>query len=462
MNIPKNGRIAIIDDQFEQAFPLINILSKNQCSFSYFTGEEKYLPEEGQNFNDIRLLFLDINLIDNAAHESKVIKGRLIPVLKRVISENNYPYVLVYWSRHENEYESLIQEIFTNDLPTRKPIAFLSQNKLDYFDLDGKQTEKCEELTVNLFQNICDSIDKTPAYGYLVNWENQAHFSVDNTLEEIFKSLHTLESWECNANYLLNQLGENYAGNGTYKNQSPEEKIISAYQAFNNVYIDTLEYLTNSSKIDNAKDLAFDENLIDKESVFIVNKKLLISEENNCLEYSGAVIEDSISANNSTYEDLLNNCLNRRKIEDLVKNDSANDGKSNAEISKIIKKLCSQKRREIRVDYRKICVVVTPLCDFIQNKSIYSRVVQGILIKANHLDCIDDKSEAVFITPKFKIGSDVFVLVLNFRYFFTTNTLSQSTDFKQIFRIRQQLLSEIQSKLARHINRQGVLFLDIH
>lgn len=462
MNIPKNGRIAIIDDQFEQAFPLINILSKNQCSFSYFTGEEKYLPEEGQNFNDIRVLFLDINLIDNASHEAKVLKGKLISVLKRVISENNYPYVLVYWSRHEDEYKSLIQEIFTVDLPSRKPIAFMSQNKLDYFDLDGKQTEKCEELTENLLKSISDSIDTVPAYGYLINWENQVHFSIDNTLEEIFKSAHSHESWESNANFLLSSLGESYAGNGTYKNQTPEEKLRSAYQAFNNVHIDTIEYLTNNSRIENPKDLIYDENAIDKDLAFMVNKKLLISEENNCLEYSGAVIEDSTEVNNSTYLDLLNNCLNRRKIEDSVRTDPANEKKSLPELTRIIDKLCSQKRKEIRQDYKKICVVVTPLCDFVQKKYFNSRVVYGILIKANHLNCIDDKSEAIFISPKFKVGSNIYILVLNFRYFFTSRTLSESPEMKQIFRIRQQLLSEVQSKLARHISRQGVLFLDIH
>jgi hypothetical protein len=461
MNIPANGRIAIIDDQIEQALPLINILSKNQCPFTYFTGEEKYLPEEGNNLNDIRVLFLDINLIDDSIHEDKVLRGKLVPVLKRVISENNFPYVLVYWSRHESEYNSLVTEIFNTDLPDRKPINYFSQNKLDYFDQSGNATARCEELTEQLFEKINDSINNSPAYSYLINWENQAHFAIDNTLEEIFRSVHTPESWENNANYLLNRLGESYAGNGTYKNQSPEEKLISAYQAFNYVYIDTLEYKSNNSEIQNPQDLQFDENSIDKDSAFIVNKKLLISEENNSIDYSGSVIEDSIDENNKTYVELLNNCLNPWKIEDFVKNDSTNDGKSHAEISKIINKICSDKRKEIREDYRKVCVVVTPLCDFVQNKNINSRVIRGILINAKHLDCIDDKSEAVFITPKFKIGPAVFVLVLNFRYFITCDTLSQTTDFNQIFRIRQQLLSEIQSKLARHINRQGVLFLDI-
>lgn len=49
-------------------------------------------------------------------------------------------------------------------------------------------------------------------------------------------------------------------------------------------------------------------------------------------------------------------------------------------------------------------------------------------------------------------------MILDFRYF-TTATLT-TENVKGLFRIRQELLAEIQSKLARHINRQGILFLD--
>ena len=85
MNIPLNGRIAIIDDKVEQALPLMNVLAQKKCPCLHFTGELRYLPEEGQAHNDIRILFLDINLLDDAIHTEAQLKGRLVPVLKRVI-----------------------------------------------------------------------------------------------------------------------------------------------------------------------------------------------------------------------------------------------------------------------------------------------------------------------------------------------------------------------------------------
>lgn len=99
MSFPLNGRIAIVDDKIEQAQPLIKVLSKKQYPFTYYSGELKYLPDKSSQCNDIRVLFLDINLIDDSIHEDKVIKSRLIPVLNTILSDKNYPYIVVFWSR---------------------------------------------------------------------------------------------------------------------------------------------------------------------------------------------------------------------------------------------------------------------------------------------------------------------------------------------------------------------------
>ena len=64
MSLPINGRITIIDDQFDQALPIINVLSKNKQAYTYYSGDLQFLPNQDEVPNDIRLLFLDINLID--------------------------------------------------------------------------------------------------------------------------------------------------------------------------------------------------------------------------------------------------------------------------------------------------------------------------------------------------------------------------------------------------------------
>lgn len=59
-DLPQNGRIVIVDDQIVQALPLMNYFSKNKVPFTYFDGSAENLPKQG--FDDIRILFLDVNL----------------------------------------------------------------------------------------------------------------------------------------------------------------------------------------------------------------------------------------------------------------------------------------------------------------------------------------------------------------------------------------------------------------
>lgn len=154
MNLPLNGRVAIIDDQLSQVEPLMKIFSQKQIPFTYFSGEVLFLPEEGISNNDIRVLFLDINLIDNTERNDKELKANLVPVLTRVISANNYPYVIIYWSRHER-HKSLIENIFENELSDRKPICYLSAIKSDFFNLDGSMTDDFDTKIETLYEYRC-------------------------------------------------------------------------------------------------------------------------------------------------------------------------------------------------------------------------------------------------------------------------------------------------------------------
>ena len=112
--IPINGRIAIVDDQIEQALPLMRVLSKNNIPYVYYKGNDmNYLPKNPEN--DIRILFLDLNLLGGKDNQPKDIRSTLFSVISRIISPNNYPYVLILWSRQEKEYKEMLESLFDND-----------------------------------------------------------------------------------------------------------------------------------------------------------------------------------------------------------------------------------------------------------------------------------------------------------------------------------------------------------
>lgn len=431
MFLPINGRVAIIDDQLKHAEPLMKALSKKQVPFTYFSGDYNFLPIEGENLNDIRVLFLDINLIDDGEHPDIVLKGKLIPVLKKVVSENNYPYVLIYWSRHQSKRDKdlIEKEIFGKDLKDRKPIAYLSAIKSDFFNLKGDITDDYEDKIKGLFEKINLLISKSYSYSYLLNWENKVHISADKTLEEIFSAYNKFENWEDNANYIFNKLGLSFSGS-LYKAQNAEGKIKSSYNALSIVFSDTLERSLNNCSIDNPKILEVPNNIKDFESVFNINKKLLISEEVEPIHYSGTIIEILDKKLNKEYENLLDIIL-----------------------------LKTTKKDGIIGSWINIWLNVTPLCDTVQGKIVFHRLVRGILVPKEFSKSFFS-NEAIYISPSFTYKSNDYSIILDFRQFFTLPKLRKSKNRKSIFRIRQQILAEIQSKLARHINRQGVLFLD--
>jgi hypothetical protein len=107
-------------------------------------------------------------------------------------------------------------------------------------------------------------------------------------------------------------------------------------------------------------------------------------------------------------------------------------------------------------------VNVDPLCDYAQKKVKFSRTITGVMLSEVAREFIDNRSEANFISPVFEYESRNYFFVLNYKYLNTLSsnprceTISQQT----IFKLRQQVLVEVQSKLARHVNRQGILFLE--
>lgn len=427
MSFPINGRVAIIDDNISQAKPLIDVLSSKQYPFTYYSGELKFLPTKDDFCNDIRVLFLDINLIDDSEHEDKVLRAKLVPVLQRVISPANFPFVVIYWSRNET-HKDLIVDIFNTDLKDRKPIGFLEERKLNYFNYDGTPAEGQETSINQLFDRIDSLFNQNHAFSYLLNWENLIHISSDKTLEEVFSFPNSNNTWEEEANYIFIKLGKSYAGKH-FEGSQLNDKINSSYQALNSIFLDTIEYKVNSTNVQNPQLLI--SNIVNKDIIPEINKKLLYSQDISDIKYSGVALQE--------IEETVN------IIDELI-------------LQKIKEKDLAAFKSDIRKDFLNIILNVTPLCDFIQQKQKIDRLIRGLLLESKFRPYIDDKSEALFFSPDFQFNKKSYFLLLDFRYFFT-NDVKPNNNLKPIFRLRQQVLSEVQSKLARHISRQGVLYL---
>lgn len=446
MYLPLNGRIAIVEDNILEAKPLMNEFARARVPFIFFQGDEIALIPEDSSQNDIRILFLDINLLSHATPTVKDIQASIYAVINRIISKDNFPYVLIYWSKQEDEYASTVQALFENELKEKAPIAIKSFVKSDYFTLEGKPIENGLDLKAELIKVLLEE----PSYCALISWENITHQSSNKTLQEVFGSYSSDSNWQEKTDDLLYKLGVSYSSSH-FDSQDSVNKLKSSFNTLNTIFNDTLETVFHSFQSDFEPQFNKSEE-VDSPAISSLNKKLLFSEDILPLEHPGSVLE-IIDEGSDTFDlkNLFGNIFNslvsfsKAKYPDI----------SCKELSKKRKEL----RDEIKKDAIKLAFVATPSCDFAHKKSPFHRLILGAFIKAEKKDLLVSGSEAFFCSPSFLFNGSEFILILDFKHFFTTKSLS-STIFKPILRARQQLLAEVQSKLSRHINRQGILFIE--
>lgn len=454
--IPLNGRIAIVDDKIDQASPLMRVFAKNNIPYVYYEGTNPdYFPEKLEN--DIRILFLDLNLLDGRDNQPKEIRSTLFAAISHIISPNNYPYLLILWSRQEKKYRGLLEDLFKNDLKECSPIAILDWIKSDFFPNFSDEEENKED-EYKILDELKKVLVSLPAYSCLMQWENCVHNSADTTIQDIFHDYHSHDNWQNNGNCILDMFAKSYLEQH-YRAVSVEEKAKASLFFLNDVYYDTLESIVANSRIENAVELQYEvDECLMSDIKSKVNNYLLMSKSQTQINHPGCIFTSSDKSVECVKrsKEIINDCLDTQDIRIQVINKFQSMKLPEARL------MCNQLRKERRdailATAIPCSVVVTPACDFAQNKAKYDRIVMGIIIDSCYKQLIDSKSEAIYISPSFDEGSHERVLILNYR-FFLTQDLSKVNGIKQICRIRNSVLSEIQSKLARHISRQGIMNL---
>jgi len=426
MNVlPINGRVAIVDDVLEQAQPLMQELSKRQIPFVYYDGEPENFSEKEDRYNDIRILFLDLNLMGNAEYPTKQLYSAIYATMDRIISENNFPYILICWTRTNEQYEEIIGKI-KEDFQDRTPIDIVSLPKAEYFGLDGSKTERYEEKMKVLFEKIEEIIEKHAAFKNLISWENHIHNATNSSLTESLSVIK--EDWDNSANWIFTKWAKAFSG-CNFDDYNNSERLKSAYHTLNHFLLEKIEEEIENNVAAGAEFIE-ENNEENKISMSKFNEKLLFSFVNTKPKEPGRIIH--IESGNC-FSEILSFAI-----------------KNNAAVITQIE----QKKQFFKL-------VVNPLCDFAQNKVKRNRIIPGVFIEKKYRQKISNNSDALYISPPFFYNekkTDYF-FILDFR-FFTSEENYEKNDEDHPVKLKQQVLSEILSKLSRHINRQGILSID--
>ena len=453
MLLPQNGRIAIIDDQFQEVQPLFNILSKRRIPYNYYSGLRIADLPENPDINPISVLFIDLNIVE-AQHSSKAVISTLHPILKAVCPGKSKPYFLVVWSKKINEYGADLVAHFNNsrDLKDKKPVKFINLNKSDYFDyVDGLYTFN-EESFPNLITSITAEFNDLSLLRNLISWENIVHAKSCETVSE-FLSLFPIDAeWDKNSKAVIYHLAKSIIGPddvdkkikkiiGEAEQEIPKfsdaKKMAKGFAHINSFLAEKIENEVEELKLGDVKDI-YDDKFTRKNKLGRLSSEVRAKINSKIHLFGKANTTDVLEQGNIYVYRYRKNEV--AKI--LFKDRYGNNGNKKQDI-------IDSKPKLIKLD-------LTPVCDYAQKKG-YVRLLQGLLIDHKFYEEISASEQYFYKTPVFEWNGKIVFMLFDFRF---VNTLSEQDIEKSVsflkFKLRREICTDIQSQLANQVNRPGI------
>lgn len=460
MNLPRNGRVVVIDDDYKEALPLIKVLSKNNIPVIYLTGKLEELPQ--QQIENVRLIFLDMKLV--SVTDQKTILSSLIAVLRRILSPENGPYILALWSKHENDYKQQMEFIY-REINIR-PVLMLCLEKATYLTSDNSGELTFVENALELIEDrLKEEIKRVGVFGIFTLWENLVHRSTGEIISN-FSLLHPQdEAWNDSISSTFYLLAEAYSGKNLIK-ENVNEVIVNSLMTFNRTFFDILE--SNICDMDNPGNQVEIKPLKCKDMNVIakINTKLLLEKNTKKILKPGNIYGlDVEQEKDKPYELKVYDILDPFTLYRIYAREHAinfddlfdDDMKVKKDYKKNIDDFMHRIKEEVKPLTRCIFLEISPYCDYAQKKWKAYRILPGIIWPEEHMDKIK-RTEYYYITPVFDMNERLCRFIFDSRYL-TSFSMSEEFNKEIVMRIRPELLVDIQSHVARHINRPGVMSL---
>lgn len=465
-NYFSTGNVYIVDDQINEATPLINSLFKHQIPHIYMDGTAGMLPKEP---TQVRLLFLDLNLKKGInPTDKKSFKDTHAGILNKLLANSSSSYIILVWSKEENAYLDDFKEIFNEkkdqySLNNRPPLDIISLEKTTFFsrEMDDKGNFKYEwkkDKERSLLELINQKLGANEAFKTLASWESLIAKSGSKAVDNLFDLVNGSTAVDKNSELseIISSLSISFLGIDKFMSSDNQDKTDAFMLALSELIDDEIDKEIILKKQPEFKNWSLKR--INNEGKSKLNSKLLTSIETDKKELTGSVFQGSKEHN---YHKMFSDCIDQnrstfKKQYKVEKSKKDNNGLKEKEYKILLAK-------EIVEDINKfipIEVNLTPLCDVVQNKEEYYRIVPGFLIDFKSYELLNKKTDRNYISPLLYQNSGLkeCVMVLDFRYLFSLNKEDVDKRIK-ICGLRKSYVDEIQSKLANHVSRLGILYL---
>jgi hypothetical protein len=431
MIIPENMGVIVIDDDLSEATPLLNALYMNGIPVIYFTGQEESDKKLIKNYLcGIRVIFLDLFLVPEVqSPEYQISNG--INVLQNIISKGNGMFLIIAWTKHSDLMKSQ-DEFFKAKLKEAEfntILLSLEKRSCQKPDLDeeGKPIYDMDIIS----DKVREKLQEVGAFHLFMIWEDIIRKSSSKIVND-FSGFHEFdENWNKNMVDVFMKLAEGFSGKHLAR-LDDKEKIKSALFSFNSAFMDTLESEIRNYNTENFNiSFSYPPTNIDDNIIGCINTKLLL-EMNNNLTIPGNIYDYSG----------IETDIKKVKPSDLFDPDYYKENK-----------------KQIKSEVEYIILEISPLCDYTQKKWETCRILPGLLIPQVYEEQIRERTDYIYKSKLIKFEEKPCCLVFDFRFFASIEP-DKLKDKSPKFRLRYQLLVDIQSKLASHINRPGVMLVE--
>lgn len=424
MILPNNGKVVIIDDVPAEVSGLMGALSKEKIPFHYYQAEDgSDLPDS--HLDNIRLIFLDLMLInDDENTKDAVVIGAIATRLKQILSIKNGPYALVIWSTKEKQYKNKLAKEFKGNLRNYKPLMTLSMDKANSHNLPLIKKELKKKLL------------KFKSFNSFLIYESLVNNSVGELTNE-FSSVYPIdEQWEQNVQGMFYSLAEGVAGRSV-SGYSSSKLLKTAFSSLSMTFNDTLEKNIHSQQtVTSLKKISLNPLKTVLETAYL-NTKLHLLYQPNGLEHR--------HTGNLYFIDVDSHDINEMMTLSVFKS------------LQILEQAKKNSSKLIELD-------VTPLCDYAQNKAKYTRLLPGVAFALgdtsieNYLTKL--KPEYTYLLcPPIIIDKIPHWLFFDYRFLISSTTNNLTNRIKTKYRLKSEIVNDIQTNLGKHINRPGIISL---
>ncbi len=419
------SRAIIYDDEPEKIKPLLQLFEKHlvpQLYINFSTPPEE--RTEDYKLRNIRLVFTDFIKGNLSAGTNPSQLTDIINAIDSTISKENGPMIIVTWSAHSNQFLGT----FKRELKTAgyifETIMLEKQKYIDNPDINVLLSDINEKL--NSIKNFTSFLD----------WENQIKTSASKIIEP-FMNLN-----EGKRKQIIEHLSKASLGSA-YKTTN-ENLNKGFYNTMTNLLYDEIE---KSIYVNTSRTSQEDENNIAEDTAYL-NTKLMIDKNisGNDSNYPGNVYDyNNFLIKCNTQHDTLHDICGF-DIEDLKNSIFRREA-----ISSILNE-----------DLKMICIEINPYCDHAQQNIKKAKLISGFILNEDQYSKVKTKSDFIYNANNnqfFLLDNEhKYYIYLSFRHIFRIKPALMQ-ELNPIFRLRKEMVNEIQHQTAFYLSRPGLTTL---